>query len=303
MEILYGIMADFLTNLMFLYVPFVYLMKPRKGSRYVNLVILVAIYNGWTVSQRYFFLPSNIVFYVFLSWGLIYFISCIFYTSQNGRRVKVWATMFVLGMFSELITSLILTTVLPELWKRYIYVQFEESFLNIARLVGALVMEVMGTVWALIILCLVRKRRWGIFLGFMLIPVYQACLTVGFFRMCTDFTESVAMTGYGIIFFNVILDGVILYLLEGIFKKLDREEELQALEEQRRQEYVYYEADSQYVNEMRLMRHDFANQLQTAYSMMDEPESVERVKALLEEMREKIGGENETLVRDRCGFS
>ncbi len=297
------IITDYLINMMFFYVPTVYLMQPRRGKRYVNYLLFVFFYNCWAIPWRYIVPPSNTLFYQMMNQAMIFILFLIFYRCKIKKRILLMVAVFLIGLFSEISACLMLVTMTTDFWIKYVHAQFDGIFLDVSRLLGALAGEVVSMIWALTYLCLMKKRRWRIFLGFMLIPVYQTCLTAGFFIMCGDFTESTALAGFGIILFNLLLDGVILYLLEGIFKKLDWEEELRMLEEQRRQEYVYYEADSQYVNEMRLMRHDFANQLQTAYSMMDEPESVERVKALLEEMREKIGGENETLVRDRCGFS
>ncbi len=290
MSIWIGIVVDFFMNLMLFYVPFIYLMKPRKGSRYVNLVVVTVLFNTWIILWHFVLTPSNTLVLQAMNWVLVFLLVCIFYQDSMKKRIGYVATVVVVGVFSEVLTCLILIMVLPDFWINYVFAGYDENTMVLVRMMGGLVGEITVTVWALIYLCLMRKRRWGIFWGFMLIPVYQACLTTGLFRMLGDFTSSVAMTGYGIIFFNLVLDGVVLYLLEGIFKKLDREEELQALEERRRQEYAWYEADSQYVEEMRLIRHDFANQLQTAYSMMDNPENTEKVKGLLKEMREKVGG-------------
>ncbi len=289
MKLWCAIAADFLENLMFLYVPAIYLLRPRKGGRYAVFFIFVALFTCWGIPWRHFYPPSNTVLWGLANFSVVYFLIRLLYRCDLKKSLLILLLFLIMAYATEVSAGIMVTAIIPDFLTRYVRAQFDESTMLMMHLMAALTGEIVSTVWALGYLCLYHGRRWIFFWGFMLIPIYQACLTYGFFLMCVDFSGKIALVGIGIISSNVALDGVVLYLLEGIFKKLDREEELQALAERRRQEYSYYEMDSQYVEEMRLIRHDFANQLQTVYSMMEEPENSERAKELLAEIRERIG--------------
>ena len=114
---------------------------------------------------------------------------------------------------------------------------------------------------------------------------------LGFFMLCGNFDEKVGKIGLAMGILNLLLDGSVLYLLEGLFRKLEKEKELQILENKRKEEYEYYKSSAEAMEQFRLIRHDFANQLQTAYGMMDEPENAEKVKKLLEQMKKTMESE------------
>ncbi len=280
--------SDYLSDLLFLYIPAIYLLQPRKGNRYVMLFLCTAALVCWGIPARQLYMPKNTMLYMVVNFLVMYLIViCFFKGSIRQYAAGFWVLVLEL-VISEVLSCAVAAILMPEFWAQYMHPEYEADFLYTTRILSSMPSGVVDMTLVLIYLCLIQKRRWGVFWGFMLIPVYQFCLTIGFAVISGDYSERTALRLLGLICFSTVLNFVVLYLLEGIFKKLDREEELQALEWQRRQEYDWYEKDSRYVEEMSMLRHDFANQLQTVYAMMEEPENAEKVKTMLQDMEKGI---------------
>lgn len=289
MGIWYSVLTDFFGNMLFFYIPCVHLLRPRHKSRYGTYAVSVLLFTAWGIPWRYWVsLPSVFPYlisnYIFL-WLLLRVLS-----RDSGKRVLLgWILLIALGFFTDAICMLFMSVLETNFFSLYIGAVNDWSYLTVARILGLLAGGFVNTMSALVYLCLIRRKNPGIFCGFLLIPIYQVFLMGAFFQLCSDFSERGAAIGLVMGIFNVMLDGVVLYLLDGIFRKMDREAELLKLEELRRREYEFYASDSSFVEEMRLIRHDFSNQLQAMYGMLDDPDSADRVKRMLEEMQKRLG--------------
>lgn len=83
---------------------------------------------------------------------------------------------------------------------------------------------------------------------------------------------------------GIVIDSVVFYVSHNIQKKLEMDEELKKLYQYREQETALYQKIQLQLNQLREQRHEFANQLQTAYIMLEQGASPEVITKYLESL-------------------
>ena len=79
----------------------------------------------------------------------------------------------------------------------------------------------------------------------------------------------------------ILIDTILLQTFDNIVRIEREEEKLLGLELQRKQELLFYEKDSRYVKELRMAQHDFANQMQILYHLVESGEDWETVDKIV----------------------
>ncbi|MDO5574479.1 MAG: hypothetical protein Q4G60_10945 [bacterium] len=117
---------------------------------------------------------------------------------------------------------------------------------------------------------------------YILIPIYQVALLCLYIAGMEEYTATTIMMGVALLLCSVIVDHFLARSLDKMAEKLTKEEQLTELYAQRQKELEYYERSEVYIGQMREIRHEFTNQLQTAYVMMEQGAERESVKQLLD---------------------
>ncbi|MDY5528264.1 MULTISPECIES: Spo0B domain-containing protein [Eisenbergiella] len=133
------------------------------------------------------------------------------------------------------------------------------------------------------------KRRKNILL-LITIPVYQLALLGCMFYMCSDFSREVLGAGMLIVLFSLLLDWLTAGLIDGQNLRAEMEEQVNRLNEERRKELEYSAQNSRYLEEVRLMRHDFSNQLQLVDSLYAQGGKEEQIRELMDELKKRVNG-------------
>lgn len=108
---------------------------------------------------------------------------------------------------------------------------------------------------------------------FLLFPVYQTILLVVFLLSDLRSGAVVMLIGWLTVIFEIALDMSIIWFVNGNMKKLEVEEKLTTLYNQRQYELDYYRSMNRRIEEIRSIRHDFMNQVQTAYVLLQKQET------------------------------
>ena len=119
-----------------------------------------------------------------------------------------------------------------------------------------------------------RYRRW-----FGTVPVivalFQILLTGSYLWVC-ETVDGVAIGLISVMLLACILiDTMLLKVADNMVRIEQEEKKLLGLETQRKQELLFYEKDSQYVKKLRMVQHDFANQMQILYHLVESGENRE----------------------------
>lgn len=288
MGLWYSIIADIINTMLFFYLPAIYWLVPRKGNRYSAYIVFNILYLIWEIPTRFYQDISHALPLIIMNFTVLLIIILILYKDNWKRKVMCWIFIVLMGIVTDIITTLLFMTINKNIFTDYLYSEFNESFTNMLHLMSLLVYEVMNTAIALIYIIYVRIRKMSSYMGFFLLPIYQVFIIIGFFMLCDDFNSRAALLGLAMGIFNLILDGTVLYLLESIFTKIQKEKELKRIQEQRNVEYEYYLSEAEVVEQMRMIRHDFANQLQTVYNMMDDSANTDDIKHMIGAMKENL---------------
>lgn len=133
--------------------------------------------------------------------------------------------------------------------------------------------------------------------GLVLVNGIMFLLLVKYYDACRGYTANVAYLGMGITVMGMAIDLIIMYFIENMKKKVEAEERYSQLYAQRQYELNYYKMTNQYLEEMRVVRHEFQNQLQTAYIMMEQGQQKEKIHQILERANQQLKGNEEINVQ------
>lgn len=103
----------------------------------------------------------------------------------------------------------------------------------------------------------------------------------------TSYKEISAATIVISVFFfltGLVIDSIVLYVYQSIRKKLEMDEELKELYRYREQEMLLYKNIQLQIDQLREQRHEFANQIQTAYIMLEQNAPLEMLEKYLQDL-------------------
>lgn len=297
----YSVVINCLNTFLAFYLPSVYILSPRKGSRYLNWAVLSFWYSLWVILSRFVLKFPLVVYMITGNVGLMWILMRHLYLDSWKRLLSVIVFItFVIGSVSEVLTVLFLRIIIPAIFQMYIHAQMG-NMANQLQLIGNLFFEMAYMAISAAYFCLARRKERKLFLEFLLLPLYQFVLVTGFCTLCSDFTVRVAQTGLIIGIFGFAMDLLMLHFLYSILETHDVEAKIREQERLRQQEYAYFRVAGRSAEELRMIRHDFSNHLQAVYKMSDGAGNRDTVKEMLEEMSRRIGEQGADEGYDRMG--
>lgn len=135
---------------------------------------------------------------------------------------------------------------------------------------------------------IVERRKVKGELLFLLMPIYQLILLIMYYSACQSYTVENAYWGMGLTIMGMIIDLVIIYFINGMEQKMELEEQFSKLYSQRQHELDYYKMTNQHIEDMKIVRHDFRNQIQTVYVMREQNVSKEQMREMLGDIEQWI---------------
>ena len=127
----------------------------------------------------------------------------------------------------------------------------------------------------------VEHKRGRSLLVHLLVPLYHMVLLAAFLNQAEQFSWKMAVFGLALLILGILVGILIVYLFDNLEQKTEMEEELTVLYQQRQNELNYYRMTEQYIAQMREIRHDFVNQIQTAQVMIQKGDGIEQAEELL----------------------
>lgn len=115
---------------------------------------------------------------------------------------------------------------------------------------------------------------------FLTIPCFQFVQLLIFLFMDMKSKEYLMLAGLVIVSFDILLDCGLIRFLSDMEKRFETEEKLTALYNQRQYELEYYRSIHKHMEEIRGIRHDYMNQIQTVKFLLDGGDTAENVKQL-----------------------
>lgn len=165
---------------------------------------------------------------------------------------------------------------------------------NNVTLIGMILLNMISFIFNMYLIILwkrfVEKKRMRGIVLYITVPVYQLVLLLMFLYGADEFDLRAAILGFSLLVMGMVINMVMMYLLQEMEQKLEVEEKLSHLYLQRQYELDYYRIAQQHLDEMQAVRHDFVNQIQTAYMMIQEGNDAEKAESLLAESYQQLIG-------------
>lgn len=116
--------------------------------------------------------------------------------------------------------------------------------------------------------------------------IYQMTLLGTFISSYEKVSIGMILLCIFFIVMGLVIDGIVFYVSRSIQKKLEMDEELKELYRFRELETALYKNIQLQLELLREQRHEFANQIQTAYIMIEQGAPKETLEKYLEELEE-----------------
>jgi len=165
-------------------------------------------------------------------------------------------------------------------------------------LCGQLLLALWGTL-VLLVKMFTEHRMVKECILYLTLPIYQILIFIIYYSFCGKIHFENVMIGWLLFLFGIIIDVSVIYLINGIFKKLKVEREISEVQEKRQEELAYYMMVNDKLEQSRFLRHEFANQMQVIYGLL-ETKDTEKVKQMLDKTREKV---EQTFLTEEEGHS
>lgn len=200
---------------------------------------------------------------------------------RNGLVIKLVLFQGILIVLAVGIAGFITTTIL-----KWPYEKLLSPGVYQLAVLGMVTMLLLISCMTIVICCKVQQYR--LFqrklLVFLACPVFQGVFLFLYYGLCRELNAQVILFGVIILTASAILNRAILKSIEEMLHKVTMEEEMTELYSQRQVEMDYYDMVSGHMQEMRMLRHEFANQLQTAYQLAEGTEGNRQAREVLDGM-------------------
>ena len=230
-------------------------------------------------------MPENVALRAVLGFGGLLLAVLFLFEDSTRRKLAVYAAVVFLTLLSEGLTYLILSggeTLDYAGMLRY----------NDAALKGMIIVNMIAFILNIYAVFFWRwfvdKLRLKGMLLYLSVPLYQLVLLLLYVNAVNEFNSRTAALGVSLLILGISINLVIMFLLQNLERKLEVEEKLSYLYRQRQRELDYYRMSQRYLDQMREIRHEFINQIQTAYLLIQKGDSLDRAQKLLEESYQKL---------------
>ena len=192
----------------------------------------------------------------------------------------------VFSVLSEIITIIILQFFLDFRSKDYTNPIVQYTDQGIGSVISMLIVEIQG----LFCLFLYKKREKKIdqkeIILMVVMMMYELIATILYYESCKMYDVLSAVLGIIMSVFSTGMNIYTLYAMEKMRERRETQKHYNELMEQRAKELLYYEKQYQRIEDSRILRHEFANYLQTVQELVGKKENKNAALEMLAAMEE-----------------
>lgn len=262
-----------------------YFAKPRLKNGLLTIILgilMIASYRFTTdaigYGNRIWDLVRSMIFAVFVMVALFHWDSL---RTLAIASVLSYVIQGVSMALSVVIANRILTTPF-DLAMDYSYELNPEGYL-IATVLNTMIFIFLMSLFFLLDSVRKNSREKWRYICIAAMTVFQVLIVLVYCANCEHYNYRVAIGGLLLIAACVGADTFFVLFVTGISEKDKALERYRQILQQRQQEYEYYRMQSVHVEQMRRLRHEYVNQLQTFFLLLDGEPDREQLQQLLEE--------------------
>ena len=209
---------------------------------------------------------------------ILFAVSFLVFKDSVKRKFIIWAIECLVNIISEISAMILLYIVNPAK-----YIEMKSN--DIALLEGLILVSMITFIFNMIIVVIwnryITKKPFNGYAMFIAVPIYYAIFILIFYKIEYQYIIQTAI-------FGIVLNVVLMYMIQNLKTKMQVEEDLAGLYRQRQYELEYYKITQNHLEQMREARHEYLNQMQTAYMMIQSGNSNEKAKLLLAESHKQL---------------
>ena len=295
-KLFYPILFSYVIGAFIITLSVMYIGKPRFFSRYKTwLLFTIGFSIAGTIAIP---LQIRLVLHILFIGILTFVLIRLFYADSLVKCV--WLTIYLLAISiaAEIICICFFWTfhnleAYIDFAGNNLYMMLGITFTNMAILLLSATMPAMG--W------IIRSFRHTkeIFL-YCLFPVYQFMLFCICMRLFKEPSIWMVCVGNVFLLLGVIVDIILLSSLDNLIKRKLHQEELELLALQQKNEYECYLKIQKQLEQHRLVKHEFANQLSTIYAMVYNQASVDDIDNMISSSNCFLNSEPTYMAFDEC---
>ncbi len=269
--------SSYIVNIgILIFLPF-YLLKYR-GKRAIAGFICTVV--GCFVSLLFVgnTYGENSLFRLIVNIIILFAVSFILFKDSVKRKLTIWAIECFVSIISEISAMILLYIVNPI---KYIEMKSNEIVLLEGLILASMITFIFNMVIVVIWNRYITKRTFNGYAIFIAVPIYYAIFILIFYKIEYQYIIQTAI-------FGIVLNVVLMYMIQNLKTKMQVEEDLAGLYRQRQYELEYYKITQNHLEQMREARHEYLNQMQTAFMMIQSGNSNEKAKLLLAESYKQL---------------
>lgn len=262
-----------------------------------GMLIAVAYVLGMNTFQRVMqYISSNylgeILIAAVMNLIVSFAITFIFFNANLKRRIWCYAIYYLPALVSEIFVLPIFMLILQGN-SSYGITQMTDVYNNKSLMTICVVVEAQSIVCIWMALLLITKividKVWPkTYMLFLIFPVYEALILFLFYQNVKELNDRVVVEGFLFVIFGFVIDFVLCYLIYKSLKERELAIKLDSIEREYQSEKVYNELVNGNLEQIRMLRHDFKNQLQVVYAGIDNGISKEEAREMLDEMNREM---------------
>ena len=269
--------SSYIVNIgILIFLPF-YLLKYRGQRTIVGFI--------GTVIGCYVFLlfagsmyGENSPFRLIINIIFLFAVSFLLFKDSVKRKLTIWAIECLVNIISEISATFLIYIVNPA---KYVEMVSNDSILLEGLVLVSMITFIFNMIIAVLWNRYIAKKPFTGYAIFIAVPLYYATFILVFFKIEYQHIIQTAI-------FGIVLNVVLMYMIQNLKTKMQVEEDLAGLYRQRQYELEYYKITQNHLEQMREARHEYLNQMQTAYMMIQSGNSNEKAKLLLAESYKQL---------------
>ena len=201
------------------------------------------------------------------------------------KRAVVASSLIVIIAITEFATKVLLMVIGGG---AYTLQEESEEILITGWVIWAFIAYTLTMAFIVLYRILIHKIKvWSMFL-YVAVPIYQVVMLFMYYYNCQKYSNQVIVYGVSYLVLGLCMDFLIIYFQRTMEKNQDTKTRLEAINKQREYELAYYRQVNQSMEQMRAVRHDFMNQIQTARRMVQTRQERDKIEKLLKESEKRL---------------
>ena len=223
---------------------------------------------------------------------IAFFITFFFFKAKIGRRVWTYLVYYLPALISEIFVLPLFMLILQGN-SSYGMTQMTDVYNNKSLMTICVIVEAQSIVCVWMALLLITKivvdKVWPkIYTLFLIFPVYEALILFLFYQNIKELNDRIVVEGFLFVVFGFVIDCVLCFLIYKSLKEHELSIKIDAIERERQSEKIYNELVNENLEQIRMLRHDFKNQIQVVYAGIDKGITKEEASRMLDEMNHEI---------------